>query len=149
MSDNDLILKFLVFLAQVRTSFRKTHIFAESNPILRNVNTSITPFRAESANADLGVTLSVDLFADIVNAADIEKSSLGMSLVLRCYGGLWIAEAEVGWSGHEIGWDPFDSREAQSRSIEGIMDKVHLLVEWMEARFREEVQKQELLVRKT
>ena len=50
-------------------------------------------------------------------------------------------KAEVGWSGESIGWDPFDFRELQEPFIDGIIQQVPPLIDWMALRFRGEVEK--------
>jgi len=142
MNSTEIVLKFLAFLAQVRTMFRQVHLFAEKIPALQTVSTTVIPFESQQSDyADAGVTISVALNAEVRVPVDSEKKALGMCLLLRHTGGLWLAEAEVGWTGEKVGWDPFDSKEARATSVEEIICIVPPLVEWMEMRFREEVAK--------
>ena len=64
-----------------------------------------------------------------------------MTLLLRRREGRWIAEAEVGWTGRDVGWDPLASNEIECASPEDLMAKVPPLVTWMDATFRETVEK--------
>jgi hypothetical protein len=142
MTSDEIVLEFLVFLAHVRALFRQVHLFAEESPALRDVSTTVIPFKGEPSDyADRGVNVSVALNAEVLNPTNSERKAIGMSLLLRRSGGLWIAEAEVGWTGDRIGWDPFDSKETQATSIDEIMAKITPLVEWMSLRFQEEVTK--------
>jgi hypothetical protein len=141
-STDTIILKFTAFLAQVSAAFNKVAILAEQNPALHTVTTRVIPFKVEPSDyADDGVTISVALNAEVRKPADSEKKAMGMSLLLRRAGGVWFAEAEVGWTGEKVGWDPFDSKEAQATSIEAIISKAPALVDWMGMRFREEASK--------
>jgi hypothetical protein len=122
--------------------FRQVHLFAEKNPALNSVSTMVIPFKGgQSDYADDGVTISVALNAELRKPAASEKKAIGMSLLLRCTGGRWHVESEVGWTGEKVGWDPFDSKEAQADSIEEIICMTPPLVEWAATRFREEVAK--------
>jgi hypothetical protein len=142
MNSNEIILKFVAFLAHVRAMFRQFHLFAEKSPVLHSVSTMVIPFKGDPSDyADDGVTVSIALNAEVRKVTDSEKKAVGMSLLLRHSGGLWIAEAEVGWTGEKVGWDPFASKEVQATSIEEIMNKIPSLVEWMGVRFRDEVEK--------
>lgn len=142
MNSTETILRFLSFLSEVEAMFRQVHLDAEKNHALRDVSTMVIPFKCEVSDyADHGVTISVALNAELRYPVDSDKKAIGMALLLRHAGGRWIAEAEVGWTGKNIGWDPFDSREAQEAAIEEMMNAVPPLVEWMGMRFREEVAK--------
>ena len=142
MNATEIILKFLTFLSQVRAMFRQVHLFAEQNPALREVSTMVIPFKGKPSDyADEGVTISIALNAELCKPINSERKAIGISLLLRHAGGEWLAEAEVGWTGENVGWDPFDSKEARAESIEEIISLVPSLVEWMDARFREEVAK--------
>ena len=142
MNSTQIILEFLAFLAEVEGMFRKVHLFAEKNRAFRSVCTMVIPSKAEpSEYADNGVIISIALDAELRKPIDSDKKSLGISLLLRHTRGAWLAEAEVGWSGEQIGWDSFDSKEAQAKSIDEIVGMTPSLVDWLETRFREEVAK--------
>ena len=142
MNSTGIILRFLAFLAEVRSMFRQVHLFAEKSNAFRAVSTDVIPFRGEESDyAQDGVTISIALNAELRAPIDSEKKALGFSLLLRHVQTGWIAEAEIGWSGEMVGWDSFDSREAKAASIEEVVGMVSPLVEWMGARFREEVAK--------
>jgi hypothetical protein len=142
MSSTETILQFLTFLADVQAIFRDVHLRAQKNGALRDVSTKVIPFRCSpSAYADGGVTISVALNAELLQPSDSEKKAMGMSLLLRHTGGMWVAEAEVGWTGEMVGWDQFDAQEAQYPSIEEMILQVPLLVKWMGTRFEEEIAK--------
>jgi hypothetical protein len=64
-----------------------------------------------------------------------------MMLGLRLIDGRWVIEAEVGWSGSEVGWDQFRSQEVEASCIEEVIQKVPPIVDWLVAAFREEVAK--------
>jgi hypothetical protein len=121
--------------------FRQVHLFAEAVPELRAVSTMVMSFEGETSDyADSGVTISVALNAELRDPINPEKKALGMSLLLRHSGEMWLVEAEVGWTGEQIGWDPLESREVQAVSIEDVFQKAPPLVEWMAAKFKEEVE---------
>ncbi len=142
MNSTDIILRFLSFLSAVRTTFRQVHLDAEKDRALRDVSTMVLPSKGEASDyADDGVTISVALNAELRNPIDSDKKAIGMSLLLRHAGGRWIAEAEIGWTGKNIGWNQFDEREVQGATVEDLMNAAPPLVEWMETRFREEVAK--------
>jgi len=140
MTSTEDIVKFVTFLAQTQRMFLQVQIFAENSALLHSVSTSIFPTQGKSSDyAEYGVTISVALHAMLRRPPDSEKWAMGMSLLLRHTGGSWLAEAEVGWTGQEIGWDPFDSKEVRATSIDEIYLNVPPLVEWMGLRFRDEV----------
>jgi hypothetical protein len=142
MNSTEVILRFIGFLAQVSTSFNRVAEFAEKQKTLHSVTTKVSPFKAKpSEYADAGVSIAVFLNAELRKPIDSERKAIGMSLLLRHTTGKWLAEAEVGWTGEKVGWDQFDSKEAQASTINEVMNKVPPLVEWTEARFREEVAK--------
>ena len=87
------------------------------------------------------MTVSVALNAELYKPTNADRKAIGMSLLLRHAGGRWLAEAEVGWTGEKVGWNQFDSNEAQAKSIEEIVSLVPPLVKWMDAKFRTEVAK--------
>ena len=139
MDPNEIILRFLVYLADVRSMFRQVHLVAEKNSAFRVVSTEIIPFKgAPSDYAQDGVTLSVALNAELRKPINSEERALGFSLLLRYAQSRWIIEAEVGWNGETVGWDSLDSREMQASSIEELIRVVNPLVEWMGSRFTEE-----------
>jgi hypothetical protein len=122
--------------------FRKTHLFAEKSSALQAASTTVIPFKSEQTDyAEYGVTLSVALNAEIRKPVDREKMAIGMALLMRRSGGVWIAEAEVGWTGRDVGWDSFASREVQSSSVEQLIEEVPALIAWMDETFREEVER--------
>lgn len=142
MNSTEIILRFLTFLSQARAMFRQTHLFAEQSPALRAVSTIVIPSKGEQSDyADGGVTVSVALNAELGKPTNSERKAMGMSLLLRHSGGHWLAEAEIGWTGEKVGWDQFDSKEAQASSIEEMFSLALPLVEWLDMRFREEVAK--------
>ena len=142
MNSNVTILNFLTFLAEIRSMFRKMHLFAEQSNLLQSVSTTVIPFKGEPSDyADDGVTLSVALNAELLKPVDCEKKALGAALLLRHTAGFWLAEAEVGWTGEKVGWDPIHSREVKSPSIEQIIEKIPPLIELIKERFTEEVRK--------
>ena len=142
MNSTEIVLRFISFLSDLRAMFRQVHLDAEKNRALRDVSTTVIPFKGESSDhADDGVTISVALNAELRNPTDSEKRAIGMTLLLRHAGGCWIAEAETGWTGQNIGWDPFDAREAQAETIEELIIAVPPLFEWIGTRFREEAAK--------
>jgi hypothetical protein len=150
MNSTETVLRFLAFLAQVQGMFRQVHLIAEKSPILCDVSTDVIPSLGAASNyADEGVTISIALNGWFVKPPDSEREAMGMSVLLRHCDGVWIAEAEVGWTGREIGWDPFDSKETEATSIEEIMDKAPPLVEWMGTRFRKELEMLELALPNT
>jgi hypothetical protein len=137
MSSSDVILNFIEFLASVRSMFRQTHLYAEKQPALRDVTTSIEPFKAEGSHySDLGADLSFELTANLRDPPTSERRSIGMSLLVRRSAGTWFAVGEIGWSGDEVGWDSFQSKELEYSSPEDLMANVHTLVEWMDFAFR-------------
>ena len=139
MNSTETVLRFLALLADVRSMCRQVHLEAEKNHALRDVSTMVIPFKGESsADDDEGVTISVALNAELRDRRP-ERSAIGMSLLFRHSGEQWIAEAEVGWIDRSIGWDQFDERKAEGNTIEEMMDSVPQLVEWLVARFREEL----------
>lgn len=140
MNSTEIVLQFLAFLAQVRAAFRQVHLFAEKSPALRTVSTAVIPVEVKPSDyADKGVTICVALDAELRKPIDSERKSLGISLLLRHTRGMWLAEAEIGWTGKKIGWNSFDSKEAQGKSIDEIMNTIPPMVEWMDRRFKEEV----------
>jgi hypothetical protein len=140
MSVSEAFVRFIVFLSDARSMFRQTHLFAEKERTIRDVSTLIEPFKGEESQyADYGVTLSIALSANLRDPPNVERRALGMSLLIRRSSGTWIAEAEVGWSGNEVGWDPFASREIQSTSPEDVIANVPALVAWMDSTFRSAV----------
>lgn len=140
MNSTKVILEFLSFLATTRAIFREVHIFSERSPALRDVSTSVMPFKCKPSDyADEGVTISIALNAELRTPLDSERQAIGMSCLLRHAGEQWHAEVEVGWTGAEVGWDDFESWEAQAISIEEIESQVPPLVELAGARFRAEV----------
>jgi hypothetical protein len=142
LNSTQIILEFLAFLAEVEGMFRQVHLFAEKIPAFRSVCTMVIPSKAEpSEYADHGVIISIALDAELRKPIDSDKKSLGISLLLRHTRGVWLAEADVGWSGQNIGWDSFDSKEAQAKSIDEIVSMTPSLVDWLDMRFREEVGK--------
>ena len=142
MSASEVVLRFVGFLAVVRSMFRQTHLFAEKQRSLQSVSTSVEPFKVEdSAYADEGVTLTLALNANLRKPPSSERQAVGMTLLLRRREGRWIAEAEVGWTGRDVGWDPLASKEIECASPEDLMAKVPPLVTWMDATFRETVEK--------
>ena len=142
MKSTEQVLAFLSFLAEMHSIFRHAHLFSESCPALCNVSTLVIPFKGRTSDyADEGVTVSIALSADLRKPIDRERRAIGMSFLLRHAEGHWRAETEAGWIGEEVGWDPFDSRETQSTSIEEIISNVSPLVEWADVRFRAEVAK--------
>ncbi len=135
-----IILRFLQLLADVRKTFLDVELFAERSEALRSVSVLVNPFKANpSEYANGGVTISMELDAELTNPLDADRKAIGMSLLLRHSREVWIAEAEVGWIGQNIGWNQFDEREVQSDTIEEMIQKVPSLVEWMDGRFKEEV----------
>ncbi len=130
----------MVFLAETEAVFRGVHIVCERNLAFRAVSTSVIPFKAKPSDyADEGVTIEIALNAELRYPCAPERKAIGMSLLLRHSGNYWIAEAEVGWSGVQIGWDPLHSKEAVAESIEDIMDKISPMVEWVANQFKSEV----------
>lgn len=141
MNTTQTILRFIEFLAQVSASFNKVAIFAENQTSLHTVTTRVSPFKGESSEyAEEGATIAVFLNAELRAPVDSEKKALGMSLLLRHTAGLWVAEAEVGWSGEMVGWDPIESKESRATSIEELMNETPPLVEWMGGKFAEALQ---------
>src|SRR5438876_533226 len=121
VNSTEVVVRFLIFLANVRTMFRQVHLFAEGIPALQTVSTTVIPFKSEPTEyAEYGVTLSIALNAELSRPADEEKMAIGMSLLIRRSANVWIAEAEVGWTGKTIGWDPFASKDMRVSSIEEI-----------------------------
>jgi len=135
-----MFIELIAFLADARSMFRQTHIFAEKEAAISDVFTTIEPFKAEDTRfADRGVTLSIALNANLRHPRNPEKRALGMSLMIRRSAGIWIAEAEVGWTGNEVGWDPFASKEIQHASPEEVFANLPALVTWMDSVFRQTV----------
>lgn len=142
MSSSEAIVRFISSLAGIRSMFRQTHLFAEKQNIVQTVSTQVEPFKGEVSDyADKGISLTIALNANLRSPPDLERHAVGMTLLIRRRGGKWIAEAEVGWTGRDIGWDPFESREIERASPEELMDDVPPLVEWMDANFRETIKK--------
>src|SRR4051794_29190147 len=111
MSSSEVVVRFISFLALVRSMFRQTHLFAEKENVFCDVSTNVEPFKVEESEyADDGVTLSIALNANLRNPRDSERQALGMSLLIRRSSGNWIAEAEVGFTGRDVGWDPFECK---------------------------------------
>jgi hypothetical protein len=140
MNVSETIIGFIAFLSDVRSMFRQTHLFVEKERAIRDVSTLIEPFKGEESQyADCGVTLSIALNANLRNPPNLERRALGMSLLIRRSSGTWIAEAEVGWSGNAVGWDPFASRKIQSTALEDVIANVPALIAWMDSTFRSAV----------
>jgi hypothetical protein len=140
MNSTTTVLHFLDFLADVRRMFNQVHIVSERSAALHSVSTEVFPFKGKSSTHDYGgLTISVYLSAELRSPPDSEHRAIGMSWLLRHTDGVWLSEAEVGWSGRMIGWDHFDSREVQADSIEVIIDKIPPTLEWLCERFKEEV----------
>ena len=115
---------------------------AEGCAVLRNISTDVIPFKCEASDyADEGVTISIALSADLCVPIDSEKKAIGMSLLLRHAEGLWIAEAEIGWTGVNIGWDAFESREFREESLDVARPQIKGIVVWAGETFRQEVAK--------
>lgn len=142
MSASTVVIQFISFLALVRSMFRQTHMFAETVTAISDVSTHVEPFKVEGSDyADNGVTLSISLNANLRKPQDPERQAIGMSLLIRRSGGSWIADAEVGFTGRDVGWDPFDSKEAQFDTVEDLMIDAAPLVNWMDRVFRDAVAK--------
>lgn len=141
-SPDDLILRFMGFLATMRSMFRTEHLFAEKHSALRDVSTMVIPFQSESIGGDYaeeGVTLQIALNAELVSPLDDDRKALGMSLLIRRCTNEWIFEAEIGWTGREVGWDPLDAREVRNASIERVFELAPSIVEWLGGEFRKVV----------
>ena len=137
MNTNEVILSFLIFMAKAGAMFRQIHVMAEKCPGLKNISTQVIPFRVDpSEYADGGVTLSFALDADVV-APDGGLLALGISLVLRRSGGVWIAEAAVGGVDEKVGWTSLDSRDVRGESMEDIIAGALPLIDWMRTRLAE------------
>lgn len=142
MSSSAVVIQFISFLALIRSLFRQTHLFAEHEIVISEVSTHVEPFKVEESDyADNGVTLSIALNANLRNPRDPEKQAIGMSFLVRRRGGIWLAEAEVGFTGRDVGWDPFESKEARFNTIEDLMVDAIPLVSWMDRVFRDAVLK--------
>ena len=140
---DDSILDFLSLLASIRAGFRRIHIFSEECGLFRRVITTVNPFMVANADgyADGGVTIQFGLDAELLTPPNLERKALGASLLLRRKSGMWVLEAEIGWSGEQVGWDSIDSRDTTETTIEGVIQKMPELGEWLCARFKEEVGK--------
>jgi len=125
-----LILRFMQLLATLRAIFRKTHIFLESVERFKMVSTHVIPFQQiensfeNSDQETLGVSISFAIDADLKQPSDVNHASIGVSLKLWHVENRWKAEAEIGWSGSDIGWDPFDDKEIETDNIEQLIDKL-------------------------
>ncbi len=142
MNSTEVILDFLSFIADLRKKFGEVHLVAERCPALHDVTTEVIPFKGEPSDyAERGVTICLSLIAELRKPIDSDKKAIGVDLLLRHTEQGWIAEAEIGWSGREIGWDNFDEREAQTETIEETYIIVPPMVDWLGSRVREEIAK--------
>ena len=137
------ILNFLTVLAHVRRMFRQIHILAEKTKLFRRVTTTVNPFTTANAEgyADQGTTIQLSLEAELLEPPSPDRKAFGASLLLRHNCDVWVLEAEIGWSGQEVGWDPVDSKDVTEATIEAMMQKIPELGDWVCCRFRKEVGK--------
>ncbi len=116
MNSTEVILDFLSFIADLRKKFGEVHLVAERCPALHDVTTEVIPFKGEPSDyAERGVTICLSLIAELRKPIDSDKKAIGVDLLLRHTEQGWIAEAEIGWSGRDIGWDNFE--ETRDRNL--------------------------------
>lgn len=121
--DDTLILDFCSVLAAIRSLCRDTHIYLERLECFKQVQTIVSPFRQAEDRDDFqeyarrGVSLSFFIDADLAKIIDVNKCSLGFSLVIRYSGDHWVAEGEIGWSGRDVGGDTIASHDLSAKSI--------------------------------
>ena len=139
MSDYDsYLLEFIGILAYVRKELRCLEIFASKQSSVSSISVTVAPTKTESVSdyADAGVTMLLALDAELKIPLDDNKKAIGASFLLRRSLGIWIVEAEVGWSGSEIGWDAFHSQEIREELFAQVAPKIPELLEQLSARFR-------------
>ena len=144
MSDaNIATLDFIATLANINATFRKLQILVSKSNMIKQTSISINPVKSDSTSeySDYGVSISIAIDSVLVTPPDDEKNSIGASLLLRRPAGVWIAEAEIGWSGVSIGWDVFAAQEVQASSFDELSLRIPVLVEWLETRYKAEVEK--------
>jgi hypothetical protein len=142
-SHDDCVFEVLGVLAAIHNAFIGVSASIGNHPAITRVSTSVLPVksRAPTDYADEGIIVSVAINANLVNPKDRDKAALGASILLRRPLGVWVAEAEVGWTGASIGWDSFDSREGQAEQFAQLTPQLPALVDWVLARFQEELAK--------
>ena len=110
---------------------------------IKQTSISINPVKSDSPSeyTDYGTSISIAIDSVLVTPPDYEKNSIGASLLLRRPTGIWVAGAEIGWSGVSIGWDVFAAQEVQASSFDELSFRIPVLVECLEARYKAEIEK--------
>lgn len=85
--------------------------------------------------------ISISLDAKLHQPIIPGKYGIGASFFLHHVGNGWLAEAEIGWTSNEIGWESFGSREVQQESIAGIEEACRPILDWLEKKYQEEASK--------
>lgn len=85
MNSNEIILKFVAFLAHVRAMFRQFHLFAEKSPALHSVSTMVIPFKGDPSDyADDGVTISIATISPMITSGCLRKCPAPNARELTC-----------------------------------------------------------------
>jgi len=142
MSD-ECVLEFIGILAAVNRCFTQTAASIRGMSVISSVSVLVIPVGMQSASeyADLGMVISLAVNAELRAPVDDNRKAIGVSLLLRRSSGVWIVEAELGWSGVAIGLDAFDSREERMGDWSELASKVPDLAEWLSARLESEVKR--------
>lgn len=135
--DTRTVLDFLVWMAHARSGFRELHIATERDPLFISVSTILAPIGESREEA----MLSLSLLADLRRPIDQSRSGLGVAIELRFVEDKWVIDAEVGWSGKDIGWDAIDSRSSVLISLAELEGESGRMIEWLTTRFSEEAAK--------
>jgi|ERR1043166_7410955 hypothetical protein len=140
-TQDDYLLEFIGILATLHKELVELCITTSKHPLIRETVRSVIPVKSQSSEdyADKGVLISLAVNAKLLEPKNRDKTALGVSLLLRRPLGVWVAEAEVGWTGASIGWDVFDSREKRAEQFSLLAAELPELMHWLSARFRQEL----------
>lgn len=119
---NSEALVFMVALAKARTILGDVHIHMERMNIFDDVSTNVIPFYRDNKNEVVSIGVYVN--GELREWVDENKKAIGVSLLVRHAGGVWVIESEYGWGGELVGWNPIDSREKEFVNFNEMADEM-------------------------
>jgi len=124
-SESQAIVDFCRILARTRDRFRESEIAAERSDCFADVSCTMSHgekgiivgnTRTES------VEISFSLDSELCEVSSDGRYSVGASVAIYNFDGVWKCYGDVGWSCLEVGWEDFVSEEAEFDSLEQMKD---------------------------
>ena len=123
---DEVLMKFLSELGDIRKRLREFHIYLERIDKLKRVQTNVGIYN-KSNQGDPEVSMGID--ADVITPVNNDRHSIGMSFSVSKNGNNWKFSGEVGWSSYDLGFDEEDSIEDQYEDIESLINSLKGMVE--------------------